>query len=106
MKLRVKQEESNYFFCSGRDIPRLVQEAEKEAAEILADLNAVCTTVKPLSIEIYVAEYPMFYSIGARLVWDGIDVIRNESVCAMIFTDLQRMTLNRIANARKEHDET
>ena len=82
----------------------MVKEAEAEAAEILRDLEAVCKTVKPLSIEIYVAEQPLFYSIGARLLWEGFDVLRDESVCALIFADLRRMTLNRIAKARKEYE--
>ena len=99
-----KTEESNYFFCCGRDIPRLVKEAKAEATEILEDLATVCQTTKPLCIEIYVAEQPLFFSIGARLLWDGIDVIRDESVCALIFADLRRMIINRTIRARKEVD--
>lgn len=91
-----KRPEPSYFMCGKRDVPGLTLKAKAEAEELLREFSVYFRPARPISIEIYTAEHPLCYSIGARLIWDGVDVIRDEDVCDLLFIDLNRLILNRM----------
>lgn len=89
-------ENPTYFMCGRRDIPKLTKKAKEEAEEILREFSMFFPTARPLSIEIYICEYAMCYSIGARLVWDGKTVIQDESSADLLFLSLNECILKRM----------
>ena len=95
-KILERLDHSTNFICSKKDIPKLTEAAKKEAERILRDFYAIFRPARPVSIEIYTVEHPLCYSIGARLLWNGDDVIRDESCCDLLFIDLDQMILKRM----------
>lgn len=98
MELSRKQREienPTYFLCSRRDIPKLVEKAEAEAAQILKEFAMFYKTAGELAIQIYPIQYPMGFSIGGRLTWDG-NTLLEESDCGLIFLHLNEVMLNRM----------
>ena len=95
-KILDRLDHSTNFICSKKDIPRLTEAAKVEAEQILRDFHVYFRPDRPVSIEIYTVEHPLCYSIGARLLWNGDDVIRDESCCDLLFIDLDQMILKRM----------
>lgn len=95
-KILDRLDHSTNFMCSKKDIPALTEAAKEEAERVLRDFYAIFRPARPVSIEIYTVEHPLCYSIGARLLWDGDDVIRDESCCDLLFIDLNQMILKRM----------
>ena len=91
-----KREKPSYFMCGKKDIPELTLKAKEEAEQILREFCVFFRPARPISIEIYTAEHPTCYSIGARLIWDGVDVIRDENTCDLLFIDLNNLILKRM----------
>ncbi len=88
-------ESSTYFFCSRRDIPKLVDKAKSEAAQILKEFSMFYKTAGELAIEIEPIQYALGFSIGGKLTWDG-DTVMEESDCGLLFLHLNEVMLNRM----------
>lgn len=88
-------ENPTYFLCSRRDIPELVKKAKDEAAQILKEFSMFYRTSGELAIEIEPIQYPLGFSIGGKLTWDG-DPIMEESDCGLLFLHLNEVMLNRM----------
>lgn len=95
MKTQREIEQPTYFFCSRRDIPKLVEKAKAEAAQILKEFSMFYRTAGELAIEIYPIQYALGYSIGGKLTWDG-DTLMEESDCGLLFLHLNEVMLNRM----------
>ena len=93
---RVEAVKPSYFMCGSKDIPALTLKAKEEAEQILKDFGIFFHTARPISIEIYTKEWETCYSIGARLIWDGHDVIRDENTADMLFLELNELILKRM----------
>lgn len=88
-------EQPTYFLCSRRDIPKLVEKAEAEAAQILKEFSMFYRTAGELAIVIYPIQHPMGFSIGGKLTWDG-DTLLEESDCGLLFLHLNEVMLSRM----------
>ena len=98
---KTKKENPTYFMCGKKDIPELLDKAKKEAEHVLEEFKVYYRTAKPISIELFVKEYELCYSIGAKLLWDK-EVVLEESDCSLLFLHLNHVVLNRIIQLRKE----
>lgn len=103
-KILERLDHSTNFICSKKDIPKLTEAAKEEAERVLRDFHQFFRPARPVSIEIYTVEHPLCYSIGARLLWDGDDVIRDESCCDLLFIDLNQMILKRMVELGIPYD--
>lgn len=90
-----RKEQPTYFLCGRWDIPKLVKKAEEEAAQILKEFAMFYKTAGELAIQIYPIEYPMGFSIGGRLTWDG-DILLEESDCGLLFLHLNEVMFKRM----------
>ena len=89
------EDNPTYFLCGRRDVPDLVEKAKTEAAQILNEFSMFYRTSGKLAIEIEPIQYPLGYSIGGRLTWDG-ETIMKETDCGLIFLHLNEVMLNRM----------
>ena len=102
----VLKETPTYFLCSRSDIPGLIEKAKTEAAQILKEFSMFYRTAGELAIKIEPIQYPLGYSIGGKLTWDG-EIIMEETDCGLLFLHLNEVMLNRmiqlgIPSGRKE----
>ena len=88
-------ENPTYFLCARKDIPKLIEKANAEAAQILKEFAMFYKTAGELAIEIYPIQYPMGFSIAGKLTWDGKTVME-ESDCGLLFLHLNEVMLNRM----------
>lgn len=91
----VLKENPTYFLCGRKDIPELVKKAKAEAAQILKEFSMFYRTSGELTIEIEPIQYPLGFSIGGKLKWDG-DTIMEETDCGLLFLHLNEVMLNRM----------
>lgn len=89
------RETPTYFLCGRGDIPGLVAKAENEAAQILKEFSMFYRTAGELAIKIEPIQYPLGYSIGGKLTWDG-ETIMEETDCGLLFLHLNEVMLNRM----------
>lgn len=87
------EEHPDYFACGKKDLPRLVEKAKKEAAQILNEFSMFY--VGDIGIEIGVKEYPICWSITATLTVNGKPV-KTENPCDLLFLELNNLMLNRM----------
>ena len=90
-----KIEKSTYFLCARRDIPKLIEKANAEAAQILKEFAMFYKTAGTLAIEIYPIQHPLGFSIGGRLTWDG-ETVMEESDCGLLFLHINEVMLKRM----------
>ena len=94
-KIQRERENPTYFLCGRRDIPKLVEKAKAEAAQILKEFAMFYTTAGELAIQIYPIQFPMGFGIAGKLTWDGKTVME-ESDCGLLFLHLNEVMLNRM----------
>ena len=91
----MSKERPTYFLCGKKDVPRLVEKAKAEAAQILKEFEGFYNTNGKLGIEIVPSKCFRGYSIGGRLTWDG-KTMSEEIDCSVIFLELNNLMLNRM----------
>ena len=95
MRKSIEIETPSTFFCSRRDVPRLVEKAKAEAAQLLKEFSMFYRTAGELAIEIAPIKYALGYSIGGKLTWDGETIIE-ETDCGLLFLHLNEVMLHRM----------
>lgn len=87
------EEHPDYFACGKRDLPRLVEKAKKEAAQITNELSMFFAG--DICIEIGVKQYPVCWSITATLTVNG-EPVKTEDPCSLLFLELDSMMMERM----------
>ena len=96
------EERPDYFACTTRDVPRLVEKAKQESEQILKEFSAFYTG--DIGIEIGTKRHGMCWSITGTLTVNGA-AVRTEDPCDLLFIDLNELMLKRILEMRLGDDQ-
>ena len=91
----MEQNTGSYFFCAKRDLPRLIERAQREAADVLKDFKAFFAPAGDLQIRIEPRGHGVCWSVGAVLTWDG-EPVRSEDDAGLLFLTLNELVLNQM----------
>lgn len=87
------KEHPDYFSCTTRDVPRLVEKAKQEAEKILRELSDFY--VGNIGIEIGTKRHGMCWSITGTLTVNG-ETVKTEDPCDLLFLELNELMLKRM----------
>lgn len=91
------EEHPSYFMCGKKSLPLLIEEAEKEAEQMLKEFSAFYDTRGKLGIKIEPIDHAgICYSVGATLTWGGLPMRKPDDPCSLLFLELNNAIINRM----------
>ena len=87
------KEHPDYFSCTARDVPRLVEKAKQEAEKILRELSDFY--VGNIGIDVGTKRHGMCWSITGTLTVNGV-VVKTEDPVDLLFLELNELMIKRM----------
>ena len=90
------EENPSYFMCGRESLPRLIEEAKREADKMLAEFSAFFDTGGKLGIEIAPVDHGGITYVAATLTWDKEPMQKQDDPCDLLFLQLNNLMLHRM----------